>query len=102
MNGKNAHFNLKNEAIYSKVAPNAAEKRPWEGWWAIFQVFLSYFDDEKWPYRPFIRREQLTFFALVFLLERMRIRLGFGRSLRLFCAGVLNEENAQSQSIHKG
>ena len=66
MNGKNAHFNLKNEAIYSKVAPNAAEKRPWEGWWAIFQVFLSYFDDEKWPYRPFIRREQLTFFALVF------------------------------------
>ena len=66
MNGENAHFNLKNEAIYSKSAPNAAEKRPWGSWWAIFRVFLSYFDDEKWLYRPFIRREQLTFFALVF------------------------------------
>ena len=47
MNGKSANFNLKNEAIYSKIAPNAAEKQPWEGWRANFQVFLRYFYDEK-------------------------------------------------------
>jgi len=56
LKGKNAHFNLKNEAIYSKIAPNAAEKRPWGCWRAIFQVFLRYFYDEKWPYRLFKRR----------------------------------------------
>ena len=51
MKRKNAHFNLKNEAFYSKIAPNSAEKQPWGYWWAIFQVFLMYFYDEKWPYR---------------------------------------------------
>ena len=56
MNGKSANFNLKNEAIYSKIAPNAAEKRLWGCGRAIFQVFLRYFYDEKWPYRLFIRR----------------------------------------------
>ena len=53
MNGKSAHFNLKNEAIYSKIAPNAAEKRPWGCWRTIFQVFGGYFYDEKRPYRLF-------------------------------------------------
>ena len=47
MIGVNANFNLKNEAIYSKIAPNAAEKRPWGSWRVIFQVFLMYFDNEK-------------------------------------------------------
>ena len=102
MNGKSANFNLKNAAIYSKIAPNAAEKRPWDCWRGVFQVFWGYFHDQKWLWIIFVRREMLTFFALVFLLEKMRIRLGFGRGLRLFCAGVLNEENAQTQSIHKG
>ena len=81
MIGKSANFNLKNAAIYSKIAPNAAEKRPWGCWRGVFQVFWGYFHDEKWLWSLFLRREMLTFFALVFLtgedVDTAVVRQGF-------------------------
>ena len=51
--GKSANFILKKASFSSKITPNAAEKRAWGRWHGIFQVFVAYFYDEKWPYRLF-------------------------------------------------